>query len=41
VHIVFWWGNLKVGDQLEYPDADERILKWLFETWDARGHRLD
>jgi hypothetical protein len=38
VHTGFWWGNLRDGDHLEDPDADERItLNWIFEkgVWKA------
>jgi hypothetical protein len=26
VHTEFWWGNLRVRDQLEDPDVDRRII---------------
>jgi hypothetical protein len=36
-----WWGNLRVGDHLENPVVDRRIiLKWIFERLDG-GHGLD
>jgi hypothetical protein len=34
VHIVFWWRNLREGDNLQDPGVGERIiLKWIFEKW--------
>jgi len=26
VYTVFWWGNLRAGDHLEYPGVDGRII---------------
>ena len=35
MHTGFWWGNLREGDHLKEPAADERIiLKRIFEKWD-------
>jgi len=40
VHIGFWWGNLRKGDHLEYPDIDGRImLQWNLRLLNG-GHRL-
>jgi len=37
----FWWGNLRVRDQLGDPDVDGRIiLRWIFRKWDG-GYGLD
>jgi len=32
VYTVFWWGNLREGDHLEYSDVDGRIiLRWVLQ----------
>jgi hypothetical protein len=32
----FWWGKLKVKNQLGDPDIDGRIiLRWIFRKWDV------
>jgi len=37
----FWWGNLRVRDNLGDPGIDRRItLKWIFGKWDV-GYALD
>jgi hypothetical protein len=34
VHVEFWWGDLREGDQSGDPGVDERIiLKWIFKEW--------
>jgi hypothetical protein len=36
VNKVFWWGNLREGDQLEDPGVDGRvILRCIFRKWDV------
>jgi hypothetical protein len=36
LHVGFWWGNLKKGENLKNPGRDERIiLKWIFRKWDG------
>jgi hypothetical protein len=38
VYTVFWWGTLRVRDQLGDPDVDERIiLRWTFRKWFVGG----
>jgi hypothetical protein len=35
-HTGFWWGDVREGDHLEYPDTDGRMkLKWIFKNWDG------
>jgi len=29
----FWWGNLRVRDNLQDPDVDGRIILWIFRKW--------
>jgi hypothetical protein len=37
-YTVFWWGNLRERDHLEYPDVDRSIiLKWIFGKWVRTG----
>ena len=37
----FWWGNLRVRDNLGDPGIDGRItLRWIFGKWDV-GYALD
>jgi len=32
----FWWGNLRLRDDLGDPGIDGRIiLKWIFRKWDV------
>jgi hypothetical protein len=41
-HAGFKWGNLRVGDRLEHPDVDGRIiLKWIFVKWDDSMYWID
>ena len=41
MHTEFCWGVLRVGDHLEDPGVDGRIiLRWVFKNWDG-GHGLD
>ena len=36
VYTKFWWGNLRVRDQLGDPGVDGRIiLRWIFRKWDV------
>jgi hypothetical protein len=36
VHAVFWWGDLREGDNLGDPGVNVRIiLKWVFKKWDG------
>ena len=37
VHTMFWWGNMRERDLLEYPDTVRIILKWIFKKWDGWG----
>jgi hypothetical protein len=31
---MFWWENLRKGNNLKDPGVDGRIiLKWIFEKW--------
>jgi hypothetical protein len=41
VHTGLYWENLRVGDQLEDPDVDGRIiLNWIIEKLDGGGAGL-
>jgi hypothetical protein len=34
VYTEFWWGNLRLRDQLGDPGVDGRIiLRWIFRKW--------
>jgi hypothetical protein len=36
MYTLFWWGNLRERDHLEYPGVDGRIiLIWIFTKWDV------
>jgi hypothetical protein len=36
-----WGGNLREGENLEYPGLDKRmILNWMLKSWIGR-HELD
>jgi hypothetical protein len=38
MYTVFWWGNLRERDHLEYPGLDGRIkLRWIFRKWHVRA----
>ena len=42
VYKLFWWGNLKERDHLEYPGADRRIiLRWIFRKCDGSMEWID
>jgi len=33
---LFWWGDLMVGDHLEDPNLDGKIiLNWIYKKWDG------
>jgi len=37
VQIGFWWGELRLRNNLEDLDVDGRIiLRWIFREWDMR-----
>jgi len=40
VYTGFWWGNLKVKDNLGDPEG-EKILKRISKKWDRGGQGLD
>jgi hypothetical protein len=32
----FWWGNLKVRNNMGYPGVDGRIIvRWIFRKWNV------
>jgi hypothetical protein len=41
VHTGYWWGNLR-EDHLKDPGVDGRkLLKWIFEQWNAGMDWID